>query len=73
MLVDNFNKPRKLASALANQLLAAPIITLENLSSMKEFIGLFDENVALLKSLNIPDIGSFLLFCIESNGISSSL
>jgi len=49
-----------------DELLSAPISNQENSHSLTEFLKWFDEGVAVLQSLEIPDLGSFILFVLAS-------
>lgn len=65
-LVHRFDKPRSLASDIIDELLSAPMSNQENSHSLTEFLNRFDEGVAVLQSLEIPDLGSFILFVLAS-------
>lgn len=55
-----------MASDILDDLLSASISTQENSDSLTEFLNRFDEGVAILQSLEIPDLGSFILFVLAS-------
>ncbi|XP_008185462.1 uncharacterized protein LOC103310096 [Acyrthosiphon pisum] len=61
-LSDRFNCPRLVATSLVDQLLHASTMTQESLTELSAFIGTFHENQSLLTALQIPDMGSFILF-----------
>lgn len=65
-LVHRYDKPRSLASDILDDLLSAPISTQENSDSLTDFLNRFDEGVAILQSLEIPDLGSFIIFILAS-------
>lgn len=65
-LESRYDKPRMLASAVVEKILAAPMSSEETLASLTKFINIFDEGVSVLRSLNIPDMGDFILFSIAS-------
>ncbi|CAI6354285.1 unnamed protein product [Macrosiphum euphorbiae] len=65
-LVKSYDKPRKLASSIIEGFLVAPVSTSESLVDLKRFLSVFDEGLAILESLHLPDLGSFLLFTIAS-------
>ncbi|XP_050065185.1 uncharacterized protein LOC126554126 [Aphis gossypii] len=71
-LVERFDKPRKLASFILDVILSAPIIQQESTSSLNKFLNIFDENVGILESLEIPDFGDFLLFSIAFRSLPVS-
>jgi len=71
-LVDRFDKPRRLASFMLDTILSAPIIQQESVSALNKFLNNFDENIAVLKSLEIPDLGDFLLFSIAFRSLPVS-
>jgi len=60
-LVERFHKPRQLANILVERLLSVPIQTQESILGLREILQVFDENVTLLHSLAIPDVGAFIL------------
>ncbi|KAF0736570.1 Integrase catalytic domain-containing protein, partial [Aphis craccivora] len=64
-LVQRYDKPRQLATNLVNEMLNAPSSHQESPAALINFLNSFCENIALLRSLNINDIGSFLLFAIS--------
>jgi len=57
-----FNRPRLVAMSLIDKLFQLPVSTQESLSDLNTFVSKFSEGLFLLKSLNIPDFGSFVLF-----------
>lgn len=71
-LVERFDKPRKLASFILDTILSAPIIQQESASSLSKFLNIFDENVGILESLEIPDLGDFLMFSIAFRSLPVS-
>lgn len=60
-LVQRFDKPRQLAGSLVDKILNAPVFDKETLST---FLNGFEETVASLSALNIPDLSAYLLFTI---------
>ncbi|XP_025204443.1 uncharacterized protein LOC112601188 [Melanaphis sacchari] len=64
-LVQRYDKPRQLATTLVNEMLTATNNQQESPAALINFLNTFCENIALLRSLNITDIGSFLLFTIS--------
>lgn len=38
----------------------------ESLTELIQFISIFDENLSVLRSMNIPDLGDFILFTLAS-------
>ncbi|KAF0739485.1 Integrase catalytic domain-containing protein [Aphis craccivora] len=54
-LVERYDRPRKLASSI-----------LDKLAALQTFLSVFDENIAILESLQIPDLSSFLLFTLAA-------
>ncbi|XP_008179923.1 uncharacterized protein LOC103308408 [Acyrthosiphon pisum] len=71
-LVQRYDKPRQLATTLVNEMLNAPINHQESPAVLINFLNTFCENIALLQSLNIPDLGSFLLFAISVRCLPST-
>jgi hypothetical protein len=65
-LVQNFDKPRQLATSLVEQLLTAPASDKESLATLSSFLVKFDEASASLYALNIPDLSAFILFFMAS-------
>lgn len=63
-LVDRFHRPRLVATSLVDKLLHAASMSQESLHELNEFLCLFSEGNSLLETLNIPDLGSFILFSI---------
>lgn len=61
-LTSRFHRPRMVAASLIDKLLAAPVLTHESLVDLNKFIAIFDENLSVLHTLGIPDLGSFILF-----------
>jgi len=61
-LVEQFDKPRQLASLIIDKLMSAPIQSQESLSGLKEFLVLFSDQVAMLHTLHVPNLGEFILF-----------
>lgn len=72
-LVERYHKPRQLANILVERLLSTPVQTQESISGLREFIQVFDENVQLLHSLAIPDVGAFLLFFLAMRCLPLSI
>lgn len=50
------------ATSLIDKLFNTSVSTLESLHDLNAFVLTFDESIYLLNSLNIPDLGSFILF-----------
>lgn len=71
-LVERFDKPRKLASFILDTILSAPMIQQESAPSLNKFLNVFDENIGILESLEIPDFGDFLLFSIAFRSLPVS-
>uniref|UniRef100_A0A2S2PC01 Integrase catalytic domain-containing protein n=1 Tax=Schizaphis graminum TaxID=13262 RepID=A0A2S2PC01_SCHGA len=61
-LEHRFNRPRLVAMSLIDKLFQLPVSTHESLTGLNTFVSKFSEGLSLLKSLNIPDLGSFVLF-----------
>lgn len=64
-LVDRFDKPRQLAALIVDKLIATPSQSQESLEGLKEFLTVFSDNVSMLHSLDVPDLGEFLLFSLS--------
>lgn len=65
-LEERFNKPRLVACSLIEKLLNAQRASSESLIELNKLLVVFDEGVSLLESLNIPNLGDFILFSIAS-------
>jgi len=65
-LVQRFDKPRQLASAIVEKLLTANVTDKETLSLLTSFLNTFDEISASLRALNIPDLSGYILFVTAS-------
>lgn len=65
-LVDRFDKPRQLAMTIVEKLLSSSTQNQESLLGLKEFLITFSDHIHLLRSLNVPDLGEFLLFVLSS-------
>jgi len=63
-LVERYDKPRKLASTLLESMLTAPVIQNESVTSLNRFLSNFDENISILNSVGIPNLGDFILFSL---------
>ncbi|KAF0699618.1 Uncharacterized protein FWK35_00039032, partial [Aphis craccivora] len=63
-LSNRFNRPRMVTTSLVDKLLNVPSSTQESLPELTSFLCQFSESVSLLNALNIPDLGSFLLFAL---------
>lgn len=61
-LASRFHRPRMVATSLIEKLLSAPVSNQESLQDLNKFVSTFDESICLLNGLNIPDLGSFILF-----------
>jgi len=59
---QRFNRPRLVAMSLIDKLFQLPVSTQESLTELNTFVSKFSEGLSLLNSLNIPDLGSFVLF-----------
>lgn len=59
---ERYDKPCRLASSIVESLLSASVAQQENVASLNTFLNTFDESVALLNSLNFPDLEAFLLW-----------
>uniref|UniRef100_A0A2S2P573 Uncharacterized protein n=2 Tax=Schizaphis graminum TaxID=13262 RepID=A0A2S2P573_SCHGA len=71
-LVKRYDKPRQLATNLVNEMLNATSSHQESPTVLINFLNIFCENIALLRSLNVADIGSFLLFAISVRCLPST-
>lgn len=65
-LVERFDKPRQLASLIVDKLISIPAQSQESLDGLKDFLTVFSDQVSTLESLNIPDLGEFLLFSLSA-------
>jgi len=71
-LVNRYDKPRQLATTLVSEMLNADSHQQESPAALIALLIKFGENVALLRFLNIPDLGSFLLFAIAVRCLPST-
>ncbi|XP_016659288.1 uncharacterized protein LOC107883570 [Acyrthosiphon pisum] len=65
-LVERFDKPRQLAALIVDKLISIPAQSQESLDGLKEFLAVFSDQVSTLESLNIPNLGEFLLFSLSA-------
>ncbi|XP_050523389.1 uncharacterized protein LOC126895495 [Daktulosphaira vitifoliae] len=65
-LVDRFDRPRQLATLIVDKLISIPAQSQESLEGLKDFLVLFSDQTAVLESLQIPNLGEFLLFALSS-------
>ncbi|KAL4153798.1 hypothetical protein QTP88_001631 [Uroleucon formosanum] len=63
-LTDRFNRPRLVATSLVDNLLNASTMSHESFQDLNQFLSTINRNIALLDSLQIKDLGSFMLFSI---------
>uniref|UniRef100_A0A2S2PGT2 Integrase catalytic domain-containing protein n=1 Tax=Schizaphis graminum TaxID=13262 RepID=A0A2S2PGT2_SCHGA len=71
-LIERYDKPRMLASSIIDKLISAPIAASESHAALRAFLSVFDENIAILDSLQIPDLASFLLFSLAARCLPTS-
>jgi len=71
-LVERYDKPRMLASSIMNKLISAPVVASETQASLQSFLSAFDENLAILESLQIPNLTSFMLFSLAARCLPTS-
>jgi len=64
VLSERFYRPRLVAMSLVDKLLNSPVMSQESLSDLNNFISTFNENISLLEALNVPNMGSFILFTL---------
>lgn len=65
-LSDRFDKPRQLATIIVDKLLSTTDQSTETLDGLKQFLSLYSDQVSLLRTLSVPDLGEFLLFSIAT-------
>jgi hypothetical protein len=65
-LKERFDKPRLVAFSLVDNLLNAPKASTESLVELNKFLVIFDEGVSVLESMNLPNLGDFMLFLLAS-------
>jgi hypothetical protein len=61
-LNTRFHRPRLVATSLVDRLLRVPVSQQESVPDLSAFVSTFTENIALLNALDIPNMGSFMLF-----------
>uniref|UniRef100_A0A2S2R014 Uncharacterized protein n=1 Tax=Sipha flava TaxID=143950 RepID=A0A2S2R014_9HEMI len=71
-LKERFDKPRLVACSLIERLLSAPRASSETLAELNKLLVIFDEGVSVLKSMEIPNLGDFILFSIASRCLPTS-
>lgn len=59
-------------SALVNILLQVPAVPNETLVDLNKFMTMFNENVSVVRSLKLPDLGDFILFSLASRCLPES-
>jgi len=64
--------PRILSSSIIDKLISAPVTASESHAALQSFLSVFDENIAILDSLQIPDLASFLLFSLAARCLPAS-
>lgn len=63
-LNSRFHRPRLIATSLVEQLLRIPVSHQESVLDLNAILSTFNENISLLNALDIPDLGSFVLFIL---------
>ncbi|KAF0719706.1 Integrase catalytic domain-containing protein, partial [Aphis craccivora] len=63
-LSARFYRPRVVATSLIDKLLNAPSSSQESLQDLTTVLSTFEESISLLSALDIPDLGSFMLFSL---------
>jgi len=63
-LSKRFYRPRMVATSLIDKLLNAPSSSQESLQDLTTVLSTFEESISLLSALDIPDLGSFMLFSL---------
>lgn len=71
-LVERYEQPRRLASSILEKMLSATVLPQESVTALNKFLCTFDENIAVLESLKIPDLGDFLMFSIAFHALPVS-
>ncbi|XP_008188319.1 uncharacterized protein LOC103310776 [Acyrthosiphon pisum] len=64
VLSERFYRPRLVATSLVDKLLNSPSMSQESLSDLNNFVSTFNEGISLLEALNVPNMGSFILFTV---------
>lgn len=70
-LTSRFDRPRLVASSLLETLLTAQRSSNETLIDLNKFLLIFDEGIAVLESMKIPNLGDFILFTLASRCLPS--
>ncbi|XP_025406061.1 uncharacterized protein LOC112680239 [Sipha flava] len=65
-LKSRFDRPRLVAASLIENLLTAPKASTETLVDLNKFLMIFDEGVAVLETMKLPNLGDFILFILAS-------
>jgi len=71
-LVSRFDKSRLVASSVLDDLLQVPVSSVNSLTDLNKFMAVFGESVAVLTSLQVPDLGNFILFSLASRYLLAS-
>lgn len=71
-LVERYDKPRKLASRLLESMFSAPVIQNKSVTSLNTILNTFDENIAVLSSLDVPDLSDFIWFSLAFRSLPTS-
>jgi hypothetical protein len=70
-LTSRFDRLRLVASSLLKTLLTAQRSSNETLTNLHKFLLIFDEGVAVLESMKIPNLGDLILFTLASRCLPS--
>lgn len=65
-LTARFDRPRLVASSILEKLLTAPKSSNETLVDFNKFVVTFDDGIKVLESVNLPNLGDFILFTLAS-------
>lgn len=71
-LIERFDNPRLIMNSHLDRLFNFSPLRSSSLEDLKQFLDTFQENIAALRSFDIPDKEGFLLFYIASRVLDST-
>ncbi|CAI6364177.1 unnamed protein product [Macrosiphum euphorbiae] len=71
-LLDRFDNPRLIMNSHLDKLFSFSTLRSSSLDDLKHFLDIFQENIAALRSFDVPDKEGFLLFYLASRVLDSS-
>lgn len=71
-LTSRFDNSRLIAGSLVDKLLQVPVLSVDNPPELNKFMAVFGESVSVFTSLQVLDLGDFVLFSLASRCLSIS-